>query len=110
MGGTYYFCNEAGARVAIVKPCDEEPFAPNNPKACPLSVSISTSIPSRRTERLGYAHQAFRNRLDPIGIACGHFWAQQRPLLQRIRRRQHAPVGPPLPCRAMWAVGSVTLG
>lgn len=37
MGGTYYFCNEAGARVAIVKPCDEEPFAPNNPKGTHLS-------------------------------------------------------------------------
>jgi hypothetical protein len=35
MGGTYYLCNEAGKRVAIIKPCDEEPFAPNNPKARP---------------------------------------------------------------------------
>lgn len=32
LGGTYFFCNEAGRKVAIVKPCDEEPLAPNNPK------------------------------------------------------------------------------
>ncbi|GAX75569.1 hypothetical protein CEUSTIGMA_g3012.t1 [Chlamydomonas eustigma] len=32
MGGTYFFCNENGRKVAIVKPCDEEPLAPNNPK------------------------------------------------------------------------------
>ena len=34
LGGTYFFMNEAGRRAAIVKPCDEEPLAPNNPKAC----------------------------------------------------------------------------
>lgn len=32
MGGTYFFCNENGQKVAILKPCDEEPLAPNNPK------------------------------------------------------------------------------
>ncbi|KAF8694755.1 hypothetical protein HU200_037841 [Digitaria exilis] len=32
MGGAYYFMNIWGERVAIVKPTDEEPFAPNNPK------------------------------------------------------------------------------
>jgi len=32
LGGSYYFRNVAGDRVAIVKPTDEEPFAPNNPK------------------------------------------------------------------------------
>ncbi|KAG1662269.1 hypothetical protein FOA52_002158 [Chlamydomonas sp. UWO 241] len=32
MGGTYFFCNEAGRKAAILKPCDEEPLAPNNPK------------------------------------------------------------------------------
>lgn len=32
LGGTYFFRSEAGAHVAIVKPCDEEPLAPNNPK------------------------------------------------------------------------------
>jgi hypothetical protein len=31
-GGTYFFRDEAGKRVAIMKPCDEEPLAPNNPK------------------------------------------------------------------------------
>ncbi|EFJ48401.1 hypothetical protein VOLCADRAFT_60591, partial [Volvox carteri f. nagariensis] len=32
MGGTYFFANEAGKKAAILKPCDEEPLAPNNPK------------------------------------------------------------------------------
>ncbi|KAL6844144.1 hypothetical protein ACP4OV_025817 [Aristida adscensionis] len=32
LGGSYYFRNVGGDRVAIVKPTDEEPFAPNNPK------------------------------------------------------------------------------
>ena len=38
LGGTYFFMNELGERVAIVKPCDEEPLAPNNPKASSFSV------------------------------------------------------------------------
>ncbi|KAK1412086.1 hypothetical protein QVD17_33057 [Tagetes erecta] len=32
LGGAYYFKNVKGENVAIVKPTDEEPFAPNNPK------------------------------------------------------------------------------
>ncbi|RWW14992.1 hypothetical protein GW17_00021190 [Ensete ventricosum] len=32
LGGAYYFRNSNGDKVAIVKPTDEEPFAPNNPK------------------------------------------------------------------------------
>ncbi|KAH7299621.1 hypothetical protein KP509_24G021200 [Ceratopteris richardii] len=32
LGGAYYFRNTNGDTVAIVKPTDEEPFAPNNPK------------------------------------------------------------------------------
>ncbi|XP_027360247.1 phosphatidylinositol 4-kinase gamma 7-like [Abrus precatorius] len=32
LGGAYYFMNTKGESVAIVKPTDEEPFAPNNPK------------------------------------------------------------------------------
>ncbi|KAJ4713261.1 Phosphatidylinositol 4-kinase [Melia azedarach] len=32
LGGAYYFRNSEGENVAIVKPSDEEPFAPNNPK------------------------------------------------------------------------------
>ncbi|CAM8912828.1 unnamed protein product [Rhodiola kirilowii] len=32
LGGAYYFRNARGESVAIVKPTDEEPFAPNNPK------------------------------------------------------------------------------
>ncbi|KAM7483103.1 hypothetical protein LguiB_007686 [Lonicera macranthoides] len=32
LGGAYYFRNIKGESVAIVKPTDEEPLAPNNPK------------------------------------------------------------------------------
>lgn len=32
LGGAYYFRNCYGENVAIVKPTDEEPYAPNNPK------------------------------------------------------------------------------
>ena len=32
MGGTYFFMNDTGRKIAIFKPCDEEPLAPNNPK------------------------------------------------------------------------------
>ncbi|KAK4263652.1 hypothetical protein QN277_029039 [Acacia crassicarpa] len=32
LGGAYYFRNSRGDSVAIVKPTDEEPLAPNNPK------------------------------------------------------------------------------
>ncbi|KAG9448616.1 hypothetical protein H6P81_008581 [Aristolochia fimbriata] len=32
LGGAYYFRNVRGESIAIVKPTDEEPFAPNNPK------------------------------------------------------------------------------
>ncbi|GAA0152775.1 nucleotide kinase [Lithospermum erythrorhizon] len=32
LGGAYYFRNSCGESVAIIKPTDEEPFAPNNPK------------------------------------------------------------------------------
>ena len=32
LGGTYFFKNENGHKIAIVKPLDEEPLAPNNPK------------------------------------------------------------------------------
>lgn len=31
LGGAYYFKNSKGEKIAIVKPTDEEPFAPNNP-------------------------------------------------------------------------------
>ncbi|KAJ7569859.1 hypothetical protein O6H91_01G098000 [Diphasiastrum complanatum] len=32
LGGAYIFRNRMGENIAIVKPTDEEPFAPNNPK------------------------------------------------------------------------------
>ncbi|KAF9587580.1 hypothetical protein IFM89_004038 [Coptis chinensis] len=32
LGGAYYFRSHSGESIAIVKPTDEEPFAPNNPK------------------------------------------------------------------------------
>jgi hypothetical protein len=32
LGGTYFFKSETGNKIAIMKPCDEEPMAPSNPK------------------------------------------------------------------------------
>lgn len=32
LGGTYFFKSEHGSNIAIMKPCDEEPLAPSNPK------------------------------------------------------------------------------
>ena len=39
LGGTYFFMDENGKKTAIVKPCDEEPLAPNNPKVPCKSLS-----------------------------------------------------------------------
>ena len=44
LGGTYFFKDEAGCKVAIVKPCDEEPLAPNNPKVI-VCAKISLALP-----------------------------------------------------------------
>ena len=44
LGGTYFFKDDLGNKVAIVKPCDEEPLAPNNPKVCTsVTVAIVTA-------------------------------------------------------------------
>lgn len=32
LGGTYLLRSSSGERLAMVKPLDEEPFAPHNPK------------------------------------------------------------------------------
>ena len=56
LGGTYFFKDSWGANVAIIKPCDEEPLAPNNPKVptgsasphnqlCCLSVGLQAASP-----------------------------------------------------------------
>ncbi|KAF0913805.1 hypothetical protein E2562_024892 [Oryza meyeriana var. granulata] len=51
MGGAYYFKNIYGERVAIVKPTDEEPFAPNNPKGF---VGKTLGLPGlKRSVRVG---------------------------------------------------------
>jgi len=42
LGGTYFFSSEAGGRVGIMKPVDEEPLAPNNPKARPRRYGAAT--------------------------------------------------------------------
>ncbi len=44
LGGTYFFMNEAGKRSAIVKPCDEEPLAPCNPKASTGITSLQQAL------------------------------------------------------------------
>ncbi|PWA91646.1 phosphoinositide 4-kinase gamma 7 [Artemisia annua] len=55
LAGAYYFRNSRGESVAIVKPTDEEPFAPNNPKgfvgrALVLAVTtIPTSLQKSRS-------------------------------------------------------------
>lgn len=51
LGGAYFFRNCSGKSVAIVKPTDEEPFAPNNPKGY---VGRSLGQPGlKRTVRVG---------------------------------------------------------
>jgi hypothetical protein len=47
LGGTYFFKDDKGHKVAIIKPCDEEPMAPNNPKARTQTLaqtSLQTSV------------------------------------------------------------------
>ena len=44
LGGTYFFKDEIGSMAAIVKPCDEEPLAPNNPKVGPYITAVSASL------------------------------------------------------------------
>lgn len=51
MGGAYYFRDVWGEHAAIVKPTDEEPFAPNNPKGF---VGKSLGLPGlKRSVRVG---------------------------------------------------------
>ncbi|XP_042375045.1 phosphatidylinositol 4-kinase gamma 6-like [Zingiber officinale] len=51
LGGAYYFKNIKGESVAIVKPTDEEPFAPNNPKGF---VGKALGLPGlKRSVRVG---------------------------------------------------------
>ena len=75
LGGTYFFLDETGEKTAIVKPCDEEPLAPNNPKvrlrnhemcmytymyktfeeesiSCTMLVSIILELPGSSNERI----------------------------------------------------------
>jgi hypothetical protein len=42
MGGSYFFTDENGMPTAILKPCDEEPLAPNNPKVRMQPASLSS--------------------------------------------------------------------
>jgi len=55
LGGTYFFMNEAGKRSAIVKPCDEEPLAPCNPKVSGVSCSTLFSGVHMLQEAIGSA-------------------------------------------------------
>ena len=55
LGGTYFFMNEQGEKVAIMKPCDEEPMAPNNPKVSTLlQVLVKGIEPKLEFLSLGY--------------------------------------------------------
>lgn len=49
LGGTYFFLNEIGKKTAIVKPCDEEPLAPNNPK---VAITLNYIINLGKTQQL----------------------------------------------------------
>lgn len=40
MGGSYLLTDDRGTPQAILKPCDEEPLAPNNPKVRPRSQRV----------------------------------------------------------------------
>ncbi|XP_054802679.1 phosphatidylinositol 4-kinase gamma 7-like [Prosopis cineraria] len=51
LGGAYYFRNCHGENIAIVKPADEEPYAPNNPKGF---VGLALGQPGlKRSVRVG---------------------------------------------------------
>lgn len=51
LGGAYYFRNCHGENIAIVKPTDEEPYAPNNPKGF---VGKALGLPGlKRSVRVG---------------------------------------------------------
>lgn len=59
LGGAYYFRNEKGQSVAIVKPTDEEPFAPNNPKGFTGKTLGQPGLkPSVRVGETGYREVA----------------------------------------------------
>lgn len=59
LGGAYYFKNCDGNNVAIVKPTDEEPFAPNNPKGFVGRVLGQPGLkPSVRVGETGYREVA----------------------------------------------------
>ena len=51
LGGTYFFKNEEGCKVAIMKPCDEEPLAPNNPKVGPHASALCKASAQTVTSR-----------------------------------------------------------
>lgn len=51
LGGAYYFRNCLGENVAIVKPTDEEPYAPNNPKGFVGKILGQPGL--KRTVRVG---------------------------------------------------------
>ena len=47
VGGAYYMRNRLGRLAAVFKPCDEEPFAVNNPRAYTgSSLGMKNGIPS----------------------------------------------------------------
>lgn len=57
LGGTYFFMDEAGRKTAIIKPCDEEPMAPNNPKVGGVVVGVHSCCGGKQTRvLLGRGH------------------------------------------------------
>ncbi|KXZ44780.1 hypothetical protein GPECTOR_62g895 [Gonium pectorale] len=100
MGGTYFFSNEAGKKVAILKPCDEEPLAPNNPKGY---VGRQLGDPGwKPTVRVGEAaiREVAACLLDHDGwarVPTSVLVRARHPVFCYQAQRNAAPVAPPTP-------------
>jgi hypothetical protein len=82
LGGTYLLRGEAGERLAMFKPLDEEPFAPNNPKGF---VGKQLGAPGvSRAVRVGEA--AFRE-VAAFVLDHGRFSRVPRTALVRVHHR-----------------------
>ena len=100
LGGTYFFMNEAGKRSAIVKPCDEEPLAPCNPKVQPVRhISLSWCCRLARVRLINGMPLCRPDCTYPIGAGSG------AGLIVPCWHRNRIGVG----CRGLWGARWVTL-
>jgi hypothetical protein len=79
LGGTYLLRGGGGERLAMFKPCDEEPFAPNNPKGFAGRAAGPGASP--RAVRVGEA--AYREVAAYL-LDHGHFCRVPRTALVRL--------------------------